>query len=136
LIADDPLARIAGLGRGDEVLKRPDERLFKDHLRFGRKKLFRQHGFLISLGLAEPAGSRLTGGKRCYKLLAQLRSPYYGIMSQKSRRETPIKIAGAGPSGLAAAITLAKAGHEVEIFEARPAVGARFIGDFQVIENM
>ena len=57
-------------------------------------------------------------------------------MSQKSRRETPIKIAGAGPSGLAAAITLAKAGHEVEIFEARPAVGARFIGDFQVIENM
>lgn len=57
-------------------------------------------------------------------------------MAQKSRRENSIKIAGAGPSGLAAAITLARAGHEVEIFEARPTVGARFIGDFQVIENM
>ena len=47
-----------------------------------------------------------------------------------------IKIAGAGPSGLTAAITLAKAGYEVDVFEARPAVGARFIGDLQVIENM
>ncbi|MBI3805846.1 MAG: NAD(P)/FAD-dependent oxidoreductase [Nitrospirae bacterium] len=47
-----------------------------------------------------------------------------------------IKIAGAGPSGLTAAIALARAGYEVELFEAREAVGARFIGDFQVIENM
>ncbi|TAK08499.1 MAG: NAD(P)/FAD-dependent oxidoreductase [Candidatus Manganitrophaceae bacterium] len=47
-----------------------------------------------------------------------------------------IKIAGAGPSGLTAAILLARAGYDVEIFEARDAVGARFIGDFQVIENM
>lgn len=57
-------------------------------------------------------------------------------MAEKSRREKSIKIAGAGPSGLTAAITLAKAGCDVEIFEARPTVGARFIGDFQVIENM
>lgn len=57
-------------------------------------------------------------------------------MNQKSRIETSIKIAGAGPAGLTAAITLAKAGYDVEIFEARPTVGARFIGDFQVIENM
>ncbi|WP_168063104.1 NAD(P)-binding protein [Candidatus Manganitrophus noduliformans] len=47
-----------------------------------------------------------------------------------------IKIAGAGPSGLTAAIVLAKAGYEVDLFEGRKAVGARFIGDFQVIENM
>ena len=46
-----------------------------------------------------------------------------------------VKIAGAGPSGLIAAILLAKAGHDVTIHEARPAVGARFIGDFQVLEN-
>ncbi|MEK7285725.1 MAG: NAD(P)/FAD-dependent oxidoreductase [Nitrospirota bacterium] len=46
-----------------------------------------------------------------------------------------IKIAGAGPSGLTAAIGLAKAGYNVEVFDAREAVGARFIGDFQVLEN-
>lgn len=46
-----------------------------------------------------------------------------------------IKIAGAGPAGLTAAICLAKQGIPVEIFEARKTVGGRFIGDFQVIEN-
>lgn len=49
---------------------------------------------------------------------------------------TKIKIAGAGPSGLTAAIVLARAGCHVDLFEGREAVGARFIGDFQVIENM
>ncbi|MFQ5597224.1 MAG: NAD(P)/FAD-dependent oxidoreductase [Nitrospiria bacterium] len=49
--------------------------------------------------------------------------------------KTCIKIAGAGPAGLAAAIHLAKRGYPVEIFEARETVGGRFIGDFQVIEN-
>ncbi|HUJ14156.1 MAG TPA: NAD(P)-binding protein, partial [Thermoanaerobaculia bacterium] len=34
-----------------------------------------------------------------------------------------IRIAGAGPSGLAAAIALAKAGREVEVHEARADVG-------------
>jgi len=52
----------------------------------------------------------------------------------KSHR--PIRIAGAGPSGLSAAIRLAAAGLPVEVFEARKAAGGRFIGDFQVIENM
>jgi len=46
----------------------------------------------------------------------------------------PIRIAGAGPSGLAAAIVLAKAGRDVEVHEAKRDVGTRFIGDLQVIE--
>ena len=46
----------------------------------------------------------------------------------------PIRIAGAGPSGLCAAIVLAKAGRQVEVHEAKADVGVRFIGDLQVIE--
>lgn len=46
-----------------------------------------------------------------------------------------IRIAGAGPSGMAAAIALARAGRRVELHEAKNDVGARFIGDLQVIEN-
>src|SRR5207244_5083887 len=46
----------------------------------------------------------------------------------------PIRIAGAGPSGLAAAIALAKGGRAVEVHEAKPDVGTRFIGDLQVNE--
>jgi flavin-dependent dehydrogenase len=46
----------------------------------------------------------------------------------------PIRIAGAGPSGLAAAIALARAGRSVEVHEAKPTVGSRFIGDLQIIE--
>jgi len=45
----------------------------------------------------------------------------------------PIRIAGAGPSGLAAAIVLAKAGRAVEVHEAKRDVGTRFIGDLQII---
>ncbi len=48
---------------------------------------------------------------------------------------TKVKIAGAGPAGLTAAICLAKAGVAVDVYEAKEAVGARFIGDFQVLEN-
>src|SRR5437764_14225549 len=48
---------------------------------------------------------------------------------------SPIRIAGAGPSGLAAAIVLAKAGREVEVHEAKRDVGTRFIGDLQIIEG-
>jgi flavin-dependent dehydrogenase len=47
----------------------------------------------------------------------------------------PVRIAGAGPAGLAAAITLARAGRRVEVHEAKRDVGARFIGDIQIIEN-
>ncbi|NOX09248.1 MAG: FAD-binding protein [Gammaproteobacteria bacterium] len=47
----------------------------------------------------------------------------------------PIEIAGAGPAGLAAAITLATAGRRVIVHEAHQEVGQRFDGDFQGIEN-
>lgn len=46
-----------------------------------------------------------------------------------------IKILGAGISGLTASINLAKAGHDVEIFELREDCGARFNGDLQGLEN-
>src|SRR5699024_7733496 len=46
----------------------------------------------------------------------------------------PVLIAGAGPSGLAAAIVLARAGRAVEVHEARADVGTRFIGDLQILE--
>ena len=46
-----------------------------------------------------------------------------------------ITIAGAGPAGLAAAITLARAGRRVVVHEARNEVGARFGGDLQGLEN-
>lgn len=52
-----------------------------------------------------------------------------------SQDEKTIRIAGAGPSGLAAAIALARGGRRVEVHEAKADVGARFIGDLQVIEN-
>jgi flavin-dependent dehydrogenase len=45
-----------------------------------------------------------------------------------------IRIAGAGPSGLAAAIVLARAGRKVKVHEAKRDVGTRFIGDLQIIE--
>lgn len=46
-----------------------------------------------------------------------------------------ISIAGAGPAGLAAAITLARAGRRVVVHEAKHEVGARFGGDLQGLEN-
>jgi len=57
-------------------------------------------------------------------------------MPPRLKRPDPIQIAGAGPSGLAAAIHLAKCSVPVEVFETRKTVGGRFIGDFQVIENI
>jgi len=49
--------------------------------------------------------------------------------------EAPVEIAGAGPAGLAAAITLAHAGRRVVVFEMQKEVGHRFGGDFQGLEN-
>ncbi len=47
----------------------------------------------------------------------------------------PVEIAGAGPAGLAAAITLARAGREVVVHEAQREVGFRFKRDLQGLEN-
>lgn len=46
-----------------------------------------------------------------------------------------IKILGAGPAGLTAAINLSKAGYIVEVYERKSDVGARFHNDIEGLEN-
>ncbi|MFV1993320.1 MAG: NAD(P)/FAD-dependent oxidoreductase, partial [Acidiferrobacterales bacterium] len=46
-----------------------------------------------------------------------------------------ISISGAGPAGLAAAITLARAGRRVIVYERHMEVGNRFHDDLQGLEN-
>lgn len=46
-----------------------------------------------------------------------------------------IHISGAGPSGLAAAITIAKRGGRAIVYGRNAYVGIRFHGDFQGLEN-
>jgi len=48
---------------------------------------------------------------------------------------SPVEIVGAGPAGLAAAVTIAAAGGKASVFEANDEVGSRFHGDFQGLEN-
>jgi hypothetical protein len=50
-------------------------------------------------------------------------------------KDKTIKILGAGPSGLTAAINLVKAGYKVDVFEKRSDTGKRFHGDLQGLEN-
>ena len=46
-----------------------------------------------------------------------------------------IEISGAGPAGLAAALTVVRAGEAACVYERREDVGKRFHGDFQGLEN-
>lgn len=59
----------------------------------------------------------------------------YPLESPAPCQGDPLTVVGAGPAGLAAAITLARAGREVVVHEARTEVGARFGGDLQGLEN-
>ncbi|MDD5180290.1 MAG: NAD(P)/FAD-dependent oxidoreductase [Gallionellaceae bacterium] len=54
---------------------------------------------------------------------------------QQAGADATVQIAGAGPSGLVAAIIMAKAGKRVVVHEAQPEVGSRFQGDLQGLEN-
>ena len=47
----------------------------------------------------------------------------------------PLEILGAGPAGLSAALTAARAGRSVTLYERQPEVGRRFHGDLQGLEN-
>ncbi|HFD80676.1 MAG TPA: NAD(P)/FAD-dependent oxidoreductase, partial [Gammaproteobacteria bacterium] len=46
-----------------------------------------------------------------------------------------VKISGAGPAGLAAALAVLGAGGRARVYERRSEVGGRFHGDFQGLEN-
>mgnify|MGYP000137349821 CR=1 FL=1 len=52
-----------------------------------------------------------------------------------SNKDNIITVVGAGPAGLSAAITLARAGRKVVVHEAQKEVGHRFKRDFQGLEN-
>jgi flavin-dependent dehydrogenase len=56
-------------------------------------------------------------------------------IAEKVENGEPIQIAGAGPAGLAAAITLARAGRAVIVHEMYREVGHRFGCDMQGLEN-
>lgn len=56
-------------------------------------------------------------------------------MPELRRGGAPVEILGAGPAGLSAALTAARAGRDVSIYERRAECGSRFHGDLQGLEN-
>lgn len=52
-----------------------------------------------------------------------------------SPRTDPVRIAGAGPAGLACAIELASRDIDCELYERHPVVGGRFDGDHQILPS-
>lgn len=62
-------------------------------------------------------------------------SPLASEVVRVSPSVPSIQISGAGPAGLAAALTAADAGVATTVFERSADVGARFHGDFQGLEN-
>jgi len=58
-----------------------------------------------------------------------------GVVTKGAGTGAAVEIAGAGPAGLVAAITLAQAGRRVVVHEAHKEVGYRFGADFQGLEN-
>jgi len=52
-----------------------------------------------------------------------------------TRQLSTVEVVGAGPAGLTAAITAARAGARVIVYERAQQVGMRFHGDFQGLEN-
>jgi flavin-dependent dehydrogenase len=60
---------------------------------------------------------------------------YPSFRSERVTLRDPVTIIGAGPSGLTAAIVLARHGFRVKVFEMAGEVGHRLTGDFQGLEN-
>ncbi len=56
-------------------------------------------------------------------------------VSHPARSDPAVEISGAGPAGLAAALTVARAGRRAIVYERAHHVGARFHNDFQGLEN-
>lgn len=56
-------------------------------------------------------------------------------MSEAQSSNGSLEILGAGPAGLSAALTAARAGKQVALYEQRAECGSRFHGDLQGLEN-
>lgn len=63
------------------------------------------------------------------------KGPKHGTYYGEGYPTKPFPILGARPAGLACAITLARAGRQVVVYDCKREAGARFHDDFQGIEN-
>ncbi len=74
-------------------------------------------------------------GKYCKNQINEPLKPSEYVGGTMANESKPIVIMGAGLSGLAASIILAKGGKKVIVHDIRENSGARFDGDFQGLEN-